>query len=297
MSNYLYHNKLHQSIHHTASSAGYPDSATDPIAGLGNEFLGTFYNTLCGITITSSEWRSNYLQVKPLSGGWEKYLTSRNTTSSLSAAWNLAHRFRTEYFANSADYEAVDSTLNTNSAYWFNLYNAFTIGDPQQYTRQISFSGVELLEVASNIDWDLDTAQVAFVNLSSPTVTVRNPTNMKKGGHYSLIIRQDQAGSRSVTFESDYVLNIGNPGIMPTPFGITVIRFICNGTKMFGKVTQYYYGLGSYYTYLDEGGIFLIPNPSGLNAGAYFAPGDGITVAGAAPYDSGDGLTIIEVAP
>lgn len=297
MSNYLYHNKFHQSIHHTVSSAGYPDSATDPIAGPGNEFLGTFVNTLCGVTITSTEWRSNYLHVNPLSGGWEKYLTTRNTVTALSGSWNLGHRFRTEYFNNSADYEEVDSTLATNSAYWFNLYNAFTVSDPQQYTRQIAFSGVELVESFSNIDWNLDTAQVAFVNLSSPSVTLRNPTNKKKGGHYTLVIRQDQAGSRTVSFEGDYVFSTTSPGVMSTPFGITVIRFICNGSKLFGKVTQYYYGLGSYYTYLDEGGIFLVPNPSGLNAGAYFVPGDGITVAGAAPYDSGDGLTIIEVVP
>lgn len=297
MSNYLYHNKFHQSIHHTVSSAGYPDSATDPIAGLGNEFLGTFVNTLCGVTITSTEWRSNYLHVNSLSGGWEKYLTTRNTVTALSASWNLGYRFRTEYFNNSADYEEVDSTLATNSAYWFNLYNAFTVNDPQQYTKQISFSGVELVESFSNIDWNLDTAQVAFINLSSPSVTLRNPTNKKKGGLYTLVIRQDQAGSRTVSFEGDYVLSISSPGIMPTPFGITVIRFVCNGVKLFGKLTQYYYGLGTYYTYLDEGGIFLVPNPSGLNAGAYFVPGDGITVAGAAPYDSGDGLTIIEVVP
>ena len=297
MSNYLYHNKFHQSIHHTASSAGYPDSATDPIAGLGNEFLGTFYNAVCGVDVTSTEWRSNYLQVKPLSGEWGKYLTTYNTTRSLSAFWNLGYGFSTNFLANSADYEAADSTLAANSAYWFNLYNAFTIGDIQQYTRQISFSAVELVEVASNIDWNLDTAQVAFINLQSPSVTIRNPTNVKKGGTYTLVIRQDQAGSRLVSFESNYILNISSPGIMLQPYGITVIRFISNGIKLFGKVTQYYYGLGTYYTYLDDGGIGLIPNPSGLNAGAYFTPGIGVDVAGAAPYDSGDGLTIIEVVP
>lgn len=297
MSNYLYHNKFHQSIHHTVSSRGYPDSATDPIAGPGNEFLGTFVNTLCGITITSSEWRNNYLHVKPLSGGWEKYLTTRDTVTALSAFWNSGYNFRTEYFNNSGDYEGTDSTLATNSAYWLNLYNAFTVCDPQQYTKQIAFSGIELTENFSNIDWDLDNAQVAFINLSSPSVTLRNPTNKKKGGLYTLVIRQDQAGSRTVSFEGDYVLNIGSLGIMPVPFGVTVIRFVCNGIRLFGKVTRYYYGLGSYYTYLDEGGVFLVPNPSGLNAGAYFTPGDGMTVAGAAPYDSGDGLTIIEVVP
>jgi hypothetical protein len=297
MSNYLYHNKFHLSLHHTVSSAGYPDSATDPIAGIGNEFLGTFYNAVCGVTTTSTEWRSNYLQIKPLSGGWEKYKTTYSTVCSLSAPWNLGYSFRTEYFTNSADYESTDSNLASNSAYWFNLYNAFTKGDPQQYTKQISFSGVELVQTVGNIDWDLDVAQVAFINLSLPTVTLRNPTNMKKGGCYTLIIRQDQAGSKSVAFEANYVLNIGNPGVMLAPFGVTVIRFISNGTRLFGKVTQYYYGLGSYYTYLDDGGVGLAPDPSGLNAGASFVPGNGMTVAGAAPYDSGDGLTIIEVVP
>lgn len=297
MSNYLYHNKFHLSLHHTVSSTEYPDSATDPIAGIGNEFLGTFFNAVCGALITSSDWRGNYLTVGPLSGGWEKYLTAYKTTTALSASWNAGYNCYTNLTNNSGRYEGTDTTLAANSDYWFNLYNAFTVINPQQHTKQTSFSAVELIINASNYDWDLNTAQVAIINLTDPFATLRNPFNAKKGGNYTLIVRQDQAGSRSLTFESNYVLSTASPGIMLEPFGISVVRFVSDGIKLFGKLTRYYYGLGSYYTYLDDGGVELTPNPSGLNAGAYFAPGNGMIVAGAAPYDSGDGLTIIEVVP
>ena len=66
MSNYPYHNKFHQSIHHTVSSPGYPDSATDPIADIGNEFLGTFFTVVSsyrtnyvGYSANSVEWKNN----------------------------------------------------------------------------------------------------------------------------------------------------------------------------------------------------------------------------------------------
>ena len=42
-----FHTKYHGKVHHTASTPGYFDSATDPIAGPGNEFMGDFHLSGC----------------------------------------------------------------------------------------------------------------------------------------------------------------------------------------------------------------------------------------------------------
>ena len=41
--NARFHNKLHRRGHHTNASAGYPDSASDPIASASEPFLGDFH--------------------------------------------------------------------------------------------------------------------------------------------------------------------------------------------------------------------------------------------------------------
>ncbi|NBO99681.1 MAG: hypothetical protein EBU90_06080 [Proteobacteria bacterium] len=46
MSNFLFHDKFHRSNHHTVSSPGYPDSATDPIASFSSPFKDIFFNYL-----------------------------------------------------------------------------------------------------------------------------------------------------------------------------------------------------------------------------------------------------------
>lgn len=55
MSNFLFHSKFHRSNHHTVSSPGYPDSATDPIASFSSPFKDVFYNYL--------RWVVNQLEV------------------------------------------------------------------------------------------------------------------------------------------------------------------------------------------------------------------------------------------
>jgi len=306
MSNYLYHNKFHQTIHHSVSSAGFPDSATDPVANIGNEFLGTFYNTVCskktnyvGYPANSLNWRANYLHVGLLSGGWDQYTTTRTTTTASSSNWQKSYIGYTALKGVSGRYEQSYTAFASNSSYWYTILDAMQSNVPQGNTKQKNFASVPLVASSNIFSWDLDNAQVASIELTNFVDSLDQPFNMKKGGEYVLILRQDQGGSKTIAFAPSYKFNTASPGIMTEPYGVTVIRFVSDGTYMYGKVTQYHYGLGVYITYFNDGGIQLSPEPAGLDAGATFAVGaqEGLLIDGAAPYSNGAGITIIEVVP
>lgn len=306
MSNYLYHNKFHQTIHHTVSSPGYPDSATDPIADIDNEFLGTFFNVVSsyrtnyvGYSANSTQWRTNYLHVNSLSADWEQYVTTYATVTALSSNWQKAYAGYTTLNQVSSRYEDMYTAYSANSSYWFNILNALQSNQPQQNTKQKNFAAVTLAASSNIFSWDLNNAQVGFIELTTFIDALDQPSSMKKGGEYILILRQDQGGSKTLGFNSVYKFNTGSPGIIAEPYGVTVIRFVSDGTYMYGKVTQYHYGLGVYITFFSGEGVVLDPEPAGLDAGASFQVGidGGVSIDGAAPYISGDGINIIENVP
>jgi hypothetical protein len=176
------------------------------------------------------------------------------------------------------------------------------------YPRQLSNNTLKFLTLSSfeysNIDevqvvnWNLSSTQVAFLNLSANSFLQNplQPANKLKGGEYILVIKQNQAGNNQLLFDRDYVSVSGLSAtdiVSLSSFSVTVIRFICDGNKLFGKPTKYYYGFPDQYTYYSGGGIVINPNPAGLNAGASFEPKGGLTIGVSAPYSEGSGITII----
>jgi len=57
--NVRFHSKWHGKNHHTLPTAGYYDSARDPIAGPGQEFIGDFYLSGAFVAITSPTLSAN----------------------------------------------------------------------------------------------------------------------------------------------------------------------------------------------------------------------------------------------
>jgi len=149
-------------------------------------------------------------------------------------------------------------------------------------------------------DWDLSGSQTAFIKLSSTGVlpNVANPPNKRKGGEYTLVVSQDPFGDHQLLFDTDYVLpkNLSiTEFISPSSFSTTVIKFTCNGPKLYGKPTQYYYWLNEPYTLYGINGIILDPNPAGLYDGDNIAPqvNGGVTTFGNVPYYTGGGIIIL----
>jgi len=83
-----------------------------------------------------------------------------------------------------------------------------------------------------------------------------------------------------------------------TALSVTVIRFTCDGNKLYGKPTSYYYERDTIWTYFAGPGLIFTPNPAEFYINDYFIPTDGLTVAGvvvpAQGYSNGGGITVVE---
>ena len=177
------------------------------------------------------------------------------------------------------------------------------------YPRQLSNNSLKYLTLSSyeypDVDetqvvyWDLSAAQVAFLNLSANMFLhdQLQSINKRKGGDFTLVIKQNQEGQNQLLFDRDYLTVSGLSAteiISLSSFSVTVIRFTSNGDKLFGKPTYYYYGLPDTYTYYQGPGIILSPNPTGLNAGEPLRGGTGgVSIGVSAPYSGGRGIIII----
>ena len=111
---------------------------------------------------------------------------------------------------------------------------AFTsfIDDANIYTKQQTFNDQTLTDGAS-IAWNLETAQVAFVTLAGNR-TLSNPTNMLGGGHYTITIKQDGTGSRTLVYGSSFKFAGGvAPTLTTTASAVDVMTCVSDGTVMY----------------------------------------------------------------
>ncbi len=99
-----------------------------------------------------------------------------------------------------------------------------------EYTRQLGFNMVTLS--GTSINWNLDTAQVVQVTLTGNT-TINNPTNQQAGTKYTLLIKQDATGSRTLSFGTSYKFQTYT--LNSSANGVTVFEFISDGTNMYGN--------------------------------------------------------------
>lgn len=94
-------------------------------------------------------------------------------------------------------------------------------------------------DVSAN--WNLDTQQVAIFTLSSSPVYLRNPTNMRPGGTYMLIVKQDSTGGRVLNFQSSYkFINNVAPTVTTAPSAVDIFSFVSDGRFLYGVGSQGY---------------------------------------------------------
>ncbi len=91
---------------------------------------------------------------------------------------------------------------------------------------------------ATNIKWDLNTNQAAIVTLAGNR-TLDNPTNMKAGASYTLIVVQDGTGSRTLAYGANYKWPSGSAPVLSTAANaIDILTFVSDGTNMLGSVLK-----------------------------------------------------------
>jgi len=105
------------------------------------------------------------------------------------------------------------------------------------FTGQKYFAQATLTDGAS-IAWDLNTQQAAKVTLGGNR-TLANPTNMKAGASYTLIVVQDGTGSRTLAYGANYKWPSGSAPVLSTAANaIDILTFVSDGTNMLGSALK-----------------------------------------------------------
>lgn len=103
----------------------------------------------------------------------------------------------------------------------------------QEYSAAQNFNGVALTFDATQ-DWDLNTSQVATLTLTGNT-TFDAPTNMKDGGTYVIILKQDATGSRTAAWNAVFKWPGGTaPTLSTAANAVDIVTFVSDGTNMYG---------------------------------------------------------------
>jgi hypothetical protein len=106
-------------------------------------------------------------------------------------------------------------------------------GTVTAYTAQQYFAQQTLTDGAT-INWNLNTQQAATVTLGGNR-TLANPSNMEAGATYTLIVKQDGTGSRTLAYGANYYWPGGTAPTLSAGAGaIDIITFLSDGTNMYG---------------------------------------------------------------
>ena len=107
----------------------------------------------------------------------------------------------------------------------------------QPWYRQ-QFISMGILTDTTTIQWNLDTAQVAMVTLGGNR-TLTAPTNVKTGGTYHLIVKQDNTGGRTLSFDSIFKWKGGTtPNLSTAANAVDLLSFISDGAAMYGVIAK-----------------------------------------------------------
>jgi hypothetical protein len=86
---------------------------------------------------------------------------------------------------------------------------------------------------AATISWDVGQAENASITLGGSR-TMAAPTNLEDGGIYTLRVKQDGTGSRTITWNAVFKWAASTaPTLTATAAGLDILQFISDGTNLY----------------------------------------------------------------
>lgn len=235
------------------------------------------------------------------SSDWNKYFSVRDTTTPLSASWDLGFNSYLTLSAISGVYDSVYThsvSLSPETRWdgeggtgWHIALSSIThrTNEPYQIdTRQKVARPVGLTsnKALSTITWDLSAQTVYFAMTGTDSLTAKDIINPKKGGKYVMWIYVDRCPVEraNVIFDpANYNISIKtlsgnyiqtNNVIALTANYITRIDFVYDGQKMLGKASRFrIYAPTDDDLYFQGSGLqFTDPNTGGNKSPVYINP-------------------------
>lgn len=172
----------------------------------------------------------------PDSGAWhvQVYVSSQDTNNILQVATDYDTASGLTYLRTrvAGTWGSWGAFVQPGAANAFTGNNTFA--GTSEHTKQANFTPRVQLTDGTNIAWNLETAQVAYVTLEGNR-TLSAPTNMKSGGTYILFVLQDGTGSRTLAYNAVYMFPGGNDPVLSTAASsIDILTFVSDGTNMYG---------------------------------------------------------------
>ena len=91
----------------------------------------------------------------------------------------------------------------------------------------------QVLVDGASISWDMDLGLNAEVTLGGSR-TLENPTHLRAGDRFFLVVKQDEVGSHTLGFGNAYVFAGGTaPTVSATAGAVDVLEFVCDGEVVY----------------------------------------------------------------
>jgi hypothetical protein len=126
----------------------------------------------------------------------------------------------------------ISPDRNAGDKRWVQCGFFSTRSTATQWTGQQNFAEATLTSSSNSVAWDLDTAQMAYHNLTENT-TIAEPSNMVAGGTYALRIEGD--GSSTLSWNAVFEWGENSAPSAPSADGdILICSFYSDGSTMYG---------------------------------------------------------------
>lgn len=133
---------------------------------------------------------------------------------------------------NSFNFDSATKTVNLTSGSAYHISSSYGVYAP------VFHSGVQILTDAASIAWDLSKGGFAQVTIGGARALAA-PTNMRAGGYYTLIVKQDAAGAKTLSFAATYKFPYSTVPIISTGSNsVDILSFVSDGTSMYGSYVQ-----------------------------------------------------------
>jgi hypothetical protein len=98
-------------------------------------------------------------------------------------------------------------------------------------------SSVQVVADAPNLSWNADSGGVFQVTLGGNR-NMTAPTNLVAGGNYTMIIKQDATGSRSLNWNAVYKFEGGLKTLSTAANAVDVAMFVSDGVNLYGRLLK-----------------------------------------------------------
>ena len=250
-----------------------------------NAWFGTGTNSSGQLGLGNTVSRNTFT---PLTGNWSQIACGTSHTMALSAGTNALFGTGNNFYGQLGLGDTVQrTTLTQLTGNWSQVVCG---GD---HTMALSAGTTAWFGTGSNFYGQLGLSNTVDRNIFTPLTG--NWSQMACGDNHTMALSvATPTLTATVIADTTYVVS-------PTALSVTVIRFTCDGSKLYGKPTFYYYQRDTIWTYFAGPGLIFTPSPAEFYINDYFIPINGLTVAGvvvpAQGYSDGGGITVVEGLP